>query len=211
MSRPLTAEEHQTLADRIRAAESRTRGEIYCVVARRSDSYLFPAAFMLAVGLLVASLAVALWVDRSWLHLSHLGFVAVQATALVLALLLLRLAPGLRILMVPRGLRYRRAHDNAVKQFLAHNVHSTELRTGVLIFVSIAERYVEVVADSGIDAKVEQAEWNDIVARLTAAARAGRLAEGLGDSIDRAGTLLAQHFPGGVRNPNELDDHVVEL
>lgn len=211
MNRPLTAKERHALADRIRAAESRTRGEIYCVIARRSDSYLFPAAFMLAVGLLVASLAVALWLDRSWLHLSHLGFVAVQAVVLVFALLLLWLAPGLRILMVPRGLRYRRAHDNAVKQFLAHNVHRTELRTGVLIFVSIAERYVEVVADSGINAKVEQGEWNDIVARLTAAARAGRLVEGLGDSIDRAGALLAQHFPAGIRNPNELGDHIVEL
>lgn len=211
MSQTLTPEQHQALSNRIKAAESRTRGEIYCVVARVSDSYLFPAAFMLAAGMLVASLGAAYWLDQSWLHLTHFGFVAAQIAALALALLLVRLVPGLRILMVPRQLRYRRAHDNAVKQFLAHNVHTTELRTGVLIFVSLAERYVEVVADSGINTKVPQSEWNDIVARLTAAAKAERLAEGLGDSIDRAGALLIQHFPGGVANPNELDDHVVEL
>lgn len=211
MARPLTPAEHEALADRIRAAEARTRGEIYCVVARASDGYFYPAAFMLTLGLVVTSIAVAFWLDRSWLGLSHPVFAAAQATAFAVMLLVLRAAPRLRILLVPRRLRYRRAHDNAIKQFLAHNVHMTDQRTGVLIFVSLAERYAEVVADSGINAKVGQEEWNGIVARLTAAASARRLPEGLGDAIDRAGTLLAEHFPGGVSNPNELDDHVVEI
>lgn len=211
MARPLTPQEHQALADRIRAAEARTSGEIYCVVARASDGYFHPAAFLLAAGMLAIGIAVAWWLDRSWLGPSHLTFAAAQATAFVAALAVLRAAPRLRLRMVSRRLRFRRAHDNAVRQFLAHNVHMTERRTGILIFVSLAERYVEVVADAGINGKVGQEEWNGIVARLTAAAAAGRLAEGLGDAIDRAGALLAGHFPGGVRNPNELDDHVVEI
>jgi putative membrane protein len=212
MARPLTPQEHQALADRIRAAEAQTRGEIYCVVARASDGYIYPAAFMLAVGLAVASIPVAFWLDRSWLGVSHLNFALLQAAALALAFAVVWALPArLRILLVPRRLRYRRAHDNAVAQFFAHNVHTTELRTGVLIFVSLAERYAEVVADSGINAKVAQGEWNGIVHRVVAAAAADRLPEGLGDAIDKAGALLAAHFPGGTRNPNELDDHVVEI
>lgn len=211
MPRPLTPQEHQALADRIRAAEARTRGEIYCVVARVSDGYFYPAGFMLAIGLLVASLVAALWLDRSWLAVSHLAFALAQAAALAAALGVLRFAPGLRLLLTPRRLRYARAHANAVRQFFAHNVHITEQRTGVLIFVSLAERYVEVVADAGINAKVAQEDWNGIVARLTAAAGADRLPEGLADAIDKAGALLAGHFPGGTSNPNELDDHVVEI
>lgn len=212
MSRPLTPQEHQALADRIRTAEARTRGEIYCVVARASGGYIYPAAFMLAVGLTVASIAVAFRLDHSWLGLSHLNFALLQAAALALAFGVVWTLPArLRILLVPRHLRYRRAHDNAVAQFFAHNVHTTELRTGVMIFVSLAERYAEVVADSGINAKVQQAEWNGIVERLIAAASANRLPEGLGDAIDRAGALLAAHFPGDTRNPNELDDHAVEI
>lgn len=212
MARPLTPLEHQALADRIRAAEARTRGEIYCVVARASDGYVYPAAFMLALGVAIVSLPVAFWIDRSWLGLSHTTLVLLQIAALVVAFAVLWAAPPLlRMLLVPRRLRYRRAHDNAVRQFLAHNVHMTERRTGVLIFISLAERYAEVVADAGIDAKVPQDEWNGIVERLVAAAAAGRLAEGLADAIDRAGALLAGHFPGGVSNPNELEDHVVEI
>lgn len=211
MARPLTPQQHDALADRIRAAEARTQGEIYCVVARASDPYFYPAAFMLATGIVLASLAVAVWLDRDWLAVSHLHFVAAQAAAFAAALGALALAPGLRIRMVPRRLRYRRAHDNALKQFLAHNVHRTSDRTGVLIFVSLAERYAEVIADSGINAGVAQSEWDGIVARLVAAAAADRLFEGLADAIDRSGTLLADHFPGTVDDPNELDDHVVEL
>lgn len=211
MTQTLTPQEHRALSDRIKAAEARTTGEIYCVVARASDGYFYPAAFMLALGTIVMSLPVAFWLDRSWLAPSHLVFVLAQAAALASALLLLRAMPRLRILLVPRRLRYRRAHFNAVNQFLAHNIHMTERRTGVLIFVSLAERYAEIVADAGINATVGQEEWNGIVARLTAAAAAGRLAEGLGDAIDRTGALLEGAFPGGVRNPNELDDHVVEI
>lgn len=211
MSRSLTPHDHQTLSERIKAAEAVTRGEIYCVVARSSDGYVFPAAFMLAVGVMLASVAVAVWLDRSWFAVSHLAFALCEAAALLAALLVLRLVPGLAIRLTPRGLRYRRAHDNAMRQFLAHNVHLTEKRTGILIFVSLAERYATVVADAGISDKVDQSEWDAIVGRIVAAAKAGRLTEGLADAIDRSGLLLARHFPGGVNNPNELDDHVVEI
>lgn len=208
MTRILTKQEREILADKIRAAETHTRGEIYCVVARRSDSYFYPASFMLAIGLLIVSIPLAFWLDRSWLHFTHFAFSIAQIVAFLCLLLLLKLAPNLRITMVPRKLRYRRAHDNAVKQFLAHNVHLTEQRTGILIFVSLAEKYAEIVADTAINEKVPQEEWNQLVARLVAAAGEDRLSEGLADAIDRSGALLVQHFPSGVRNPNELLDHV---
>lgn len=211
ISPSLTDEEHQRLADQIRRAEMSTRGEIYCVIARSSDTYFFPAAFTLTLGMLLASLVVTFWLDRSWLAISHLSFVLIQIAAIAAALLLAHFDPALRIRMVPRRLAYRRAHDNALKQFLAHNVHTTERRTGILIFVSLAERYAAVIADSGINAIVEQEQWNEIVARLTKAAKAGHLVDGLAEAVDRAGGLLTAHFPGGSNNPNELDDHVVEI
>lgn len=211
MTRALNPAEHEALAEKIRIAEASTSGEIYCVVARVSDGYFYPAAFMLAIGIVIAGLPVAIWLDRSWISVSHLGFVIVQAAAYAATLLLVRFAPGLRIRFVPRRLRDLRAHDNAIKQFLAHNVHRTEHRTGVLIFVSLAERYAEVIADSGINARVDQSEWEGIVEGLTRHAAADRLFLGLSEAIDSAGALLQGHFPGGTGNPNELDDHVVEI
>lgn len=208
MTRILSHQERQFLAEKIRFAETSTRGEIYCVVARQSDNYFYPASFMLTVGILIVSLPLGLWLDNSWLQFTHSGFTLAQIVAFVSALLILKLAPHLRIIMVPRKLRYRRAHDNAVKQFLAHNVHLTEQRTGILIFVSLAEKYAEIVADAAINDRVPQEEWNKLVERVIAAAGEDRLYEGLSDVIERSSALLVQHFPSGVRNPNELQDHV---
>jgi len=113
--------------------------------------------------------------------------------------------------MVPRRLRYQAAHANAIKQFLARNVHRTTARTGVLVFVSIAERYAEVVADSGIDAKVGQHVWDGVVRDLTAHAADDRLADGFVKAIEQVGSVLAEHFPVTYGDTNELDDHLVEI
>ncbi len=127
------------------------------------------------------------------------------------ALALIYALPGLRIRLAPRRWQYMRAHDNALKQFLARNVHLTAERTGVLIFVSLAERYAEIVADAGINAKVPQDMWDSIVAGLIDDARHGRLADGFVTAVAAVGALLAEHFPVRPDDINELDDHLVEI
>ena len=112
---------------------------------------------------------------------------------LVLALVLS--LPAVRPRVVPARVRHGRAQALAVQQFLAHGLHTTEARTGVLIFVSLAERHAEIVADAGIAAKVEQAVWDGILGALLAEIREGRLAEGLVAAVDGVGEVLARHFP----------------
>ncbi|MFU0507192.1 TPM domain-containing protein [Pseudaminobacter sp. NGMCC 1.201702] len=209
--RSMSTEEHARVVEAIRAAERQTAGEIYCVVARSSDSYFLPAAFFVTIAILLVSLCASLALDFWWLDIGTQWFVAAQLLAVACALLLLKAIPALRILLVPRGLQYRRAHDNAVKQFLARNVHITSARTGVLIFVSLAERYAEIVADSGINQHVPQDGWDDIVGDLIAHARRDRLADGFVSAVATVGQHLALHFPVGTEDINELDDHLVEI
>ena len=87
----------------------------------------------------------------------------------------------------------------------------TAARTGVLVFVSLAERYAEVVADSGIDSRVGQHVWDGVVRDLTAHAGDDRLADGFVKAIETVGTVLAEHFPASPGDTNELDDHLVEI
>ena len=117
--------------------------------------------------------------------------------------------PPLHIAVVPHTLKRARAHARAVEQFLAHGLHTTEARTGVLIFVSLAERYVEVIADTGIAAKVEQKMWDEMIARLIDETRAGRLADGLMQAIAQAGAVLAAHFPPRPGDVNELPNDLI--
>jgi putative membrane protein len=207
----MTNEDHARIAEAIRAAEANTAGEIYCVVARRSDGYFFSAAMVVTVAMLVISLAVAFFLERSWLTMRLPVFVSAQLLAIAAALMLIYALPGLRVRLAPRRWQYMRAHDNALKQFLARNVHLTAERTGVLIFVSLTERYAEIVADAGIDAKVPQDLWDSIVAGLIDDARNGQLANGFVTAVDAVGTLLAEHFPAQPGDVNELDDHLVEI
>ncbi|TPK19124.1 TPM domain-containing protein [Mesorhizobium sp. B2-5-9] len=210
-TRPISPQDHERIAAAIRAAEAQTDGEIYCVVAHASDGYLAPAALMATLGMLVVSLAVAYGLEAWWLTIRLPHFVIAQLLAMACVLALLWTLPGLRIHMVPRRLRYQAAHANALKQFLARNVHRTTARTGVLIFVSIAERYAEVLADSGIAAKVGQHVWDGVVRDLTAHAGHDRLADGFVKAIEGVGAVLAEHFPVTSGDINELDDHLVEI
>lgn len=211
MARGLTPDEHRRVTEAIRAAEARSSGEIYCVVARSSDGYFFPAAAIALASILVGSPAAALLIEALWLTIRLPWFVAAQLLAAACAGLALSLLPAARIALVPHRIRHTRAHDNAVKQFLARNVHVTAERTGVLLFVSLAERYAEVLADNGIDGKVPPGTWDGVVATLVEAARTDRLADGFVEAVTTVGALLADHFPLRPQDRNELDDHVVEI
>lgn len=207
----MTPEEHARVAEAVRRAEANTSGEIFCVLARASDSYFFPSAFFVTLAVLVVGLVVAILLELWWFTVGLPEFAALELLGVLAALAVLRAFPALRVHYVPHSVRRRRAHDNAVRQFLARNIHLTDERTGVLLFLSVEERYAEVIADSGINARVEQKDWDRIVSLLVSHAGRDRLADGFCEAVAEVGALLARHFPPRANDRNELDDHLVEI
>lgn len=205
-----TQDDHTRITQAIAAAERTTSGEIYAVFARTSDDYRFVAAtlalaFSLLLGWLAAALAALLG-----LALPALALETGQLAGALLLFLLLR-SSRLVMLFVPPALARMRAARMARAQFLAHNLHRTPERTGVLLFVSEAEHYAEVIADEGIAAHVHQSEWDGIVQALTEAARGDRLAEGFEAAVAKCGALLAARFPPGADTDNAIPDRLVEI
>ncbi|AIJ71198.1 MULTISPECIES: TPM domain-containing protein [Brucella] len=205
------ADDHARIAEAIRKAEAETSGEIYAVLARSSDDYFFAAGFVATCGILIASVFAAFLAHWYWFDIRLPIFGLAVLAAFVSAMVLPWFVPSIRMLLVPRRIRYKRAHLNALQQFLARNVHITEQRTGILLFVSMAEHYAEVIADAGINARVEQEEWNAIVSTLIHHASRAAVGEGFVEAIGQAGKLLSHHFPAGDDDVNELDDHLIEL
>ncbi len=117
----------------------------------------------------------------------------------------------LRIRLVPKSIKHARVRRSALAQFLAQNIHTTKGRTGVLIYVSLAERIAEVVADQGIYQKVGPRCWDEIVAGLVEELERGRARAGFVAAIRASGELLAAHFPPRRANPNELPDRLIVL
>ena len=115
---------------------------------------------------------------------------------------------ALEFLPVARGLT---ARDRALELFSVLKVWDTEENTGVLIYVQLVERDIEVVADRGISRLIPQHGWDGICRRMEEAFRAGRYEAGVTAGIAEVGNLLARHFPSGTANRDELPDRPVVL
>jgi putative membrane protein len=189
----------------IRVAEQRTAGEIFCVIARQSSDYrLVPVAWAAAVALAapLACLTLANW-SAPVIYLVQIGVFLIAAMVLS--------HPAIRFKIVPRQARHDCAHAEAMRQFAAQGIANTKQRTGVLIFASAAERYVEVIADAGINDKVSPDVWHEAIATLVAAIGDGRPADGFVGAIEQCGAVLATHFPPGALPRDELPDRLWEI
>ena len=100
------------------------------------------------------------------------------------------------------------ARERAVALFGKLRVWDTERNNGVLIYLLLADRAIEIVADRGLNRSVHPADWQAMVARMGPAFRAGRFEDGLTQALEEVSALLVAHFPlaEGQANPNELPD-----
>jgi putative membrane protein len=209
--RLISSSDRARVSAAIRAAEARTSGEIIVVVARQSDDYLHVPVHIAAAAALAFPL---LWtVFGRLLALSPIpvGWIfALQLAIFIIVAGVLSL-PAMRYAVTPKALMRKYAHNNAASQFIARNLHTTRARTGVLIFVSLLERYCEIVADTSVAEKVNHETWQAIIDEMMPIIREGDLDEGLERGVERCGDILTRHFPPGALNPNELPDHLIIL
>ncbi len=201
----LSKRERTRISRAIEKAEARTSGEIVAVISDSSDDYMFIP--LLWAALLALFAPVLMFALTTW---PALHVYAVQLGVFVAGALAVQWWP-LRIALVPRAVKRARAHRHAMGQVLARNLHTTKGRTGVLIFVSMAERFAEVIADEGIYRKVSPAIWDDVVARLGADIARGEVADGFIEAISQCGGVLAEHFPPGSTDANELPNRLIVL
>lgn len=192
--------------DAIGAAERNTSGELVTVIANACDDYLFiPTLWAALIALVMPGVVLLgnLWIDYAWLYSSQVVMFFVLAA-------LFRI-PAIKMRLVPRAIQRHRAGRVALEQFFLQNLHSTRDRTGVLIFVSIAESYVEIIADKGINDVVPRDAWEKVVAGFVASVKEEKYTEGFIAAINQCGNILQERFPAREDNPNELPDRLVEL
>lgn len=200
-----TDEEETRISDAIGQAERTTSGEIIVIVTAQSDAYLYVPPLTGAL----ASLLVP-WV---LIYFTSLGVSTIYLAQLCvfLAVTLLTLPPRVRSALALPHIKRLRAHRHAREQFIAQNLHKKKGHTGVLIFVSVAERHVEIIADAEIDRCVAPGTWQATVDELTAAIGRGQAADGVVAAIAAVGAHLAQHFPPKAESPKTFPNHLIVL
>lgn len=190
----------------IRTAEAGTRAEFVAVIAHRADDY---AETGYLAGLAAGALAgIAAWRLVPWVGGGEILTAFFAAFLIVFAAMRFT---SLGVRLTPRSRRERAARRLARLAFLERGLAATDEHCGVLFFVAAAERYVEIIADRGIDRKVEAAAWQRIVDGFTAAVREGRVEAGFLGAVAGLAGILAQHYPPDGSNPNEIADRLIEI
>lgn len=202
----LTPAEQRALVDCVREAETRTSGEIVPVIASISHDYPRGGLLgsMVCASLVALFLTLALGRDDMWVFLGLF---------LALYLCFSRLFDAFPILKRPFIAKREMAEEveeAAFTAFYRHGLHNTRDKTGIIIYVSIFERSVQVLADKGINDLVDPKVWNEVVSLVTYGIRNNKPGEGLCSGVKRCGELLAEQFPIKDDDTDELPNLIIE-
>ncbi len=190
----------------IAEAESGTSGEIVTVIAHSSDSYLYiPTLWAALLALSVPGLNYLSGAAVDSVLIYYLQVLVFLSAALLFQL------DRVKMRLIPRRVKHYRASLKAREQFVFQGLHTTKNRTGILIFVSVAEHYVEIIADKGINDKIEGNIWQETVNEFISLVKQGHTYEGFMTAINHCRQQLWQHFPAQDSNPDELPNHLVEI
>ncbi len=225
----LSANDRARVEQAIGEAERRTRGEFVCIISEESFDYSeVPLLWASGLALLAPLLPLTVFAFMMQAREAFMGWIAspevspaapaaavatyatIQSVAFVVIILLVSI-PAVRRALTPHAFKRSFVRQRALEQFVGKGLARTAERTGLLLYVSLKDRCVEVIADQGISAKVAPETWAEAVKVLLAGVKRGHAADGLIGAIWICGRELARHFPPAANNPNELADALTEL
>jgi len=202
-------EDKQLVKSAVQELEQKTAGEMVVYFARDSDSYLlacwklagiFGALFLA----LIASLSY-LWLLPSSISILFVCFLGITAMAVGFAIPYFM--HSLRVSFTPDHMVSHRVLTKARDIFLQEEIFNTTDRIGILIYVSELEHQVQVLGDSGINAKIQQKDWNEVLGLVIQGIKANKSAQGIADAIKKCeDLLLANDFTNVIKPDNELSD-----
>lgn len=214
----LNEQEKKQLTEKIQQAESRTTGEIVTVIAQQSDGYRFIPlmwAALLALSVPGFYLLYQYLLNSGWSYPGESGLALAELYQIQVLVFLglgsLFLFTRLRHWVIPRSVKLHRAQRHAHEQFYLQNMHLTENSTGILIFVSVAEHYVEIIVDKAVSDVVDNSVWQSLVNDFIEHVRSGDIATGFNNTVEGCREVLWEHFPAPEGRPDELPNHLIEL
>ncbi|MBG0791657.1 MAG: TPM domain-containing protein [Desulfovibrionaceae bacterium] len=201
----LTQAEQDALVECVREVEKTTSGEIVPMIA--PASYEYPRASLIGglVGGALIGVGAALAFGRNDMWL----FLAVFLAAFLVLSRLIEAFPALKKPFISKREMREEVEEAAFTAFYANGLHRTRDLTGILIYVSVFERQVQVLADKGINDKVDPKVWEEVVAMVTDGIRAGKPGEALCRGVARCGELVAEKFPIKADDTDELPNLII--
>ena len=222
---PLTNADRAAIAAAVTQAETHSSGEIVTVLSPIADGYwdvaLAWSAFVALLALAVLDMAPAFYlglVDRLlgrwgevWTPRDVLSLALTVATLKFAGMVLLQMWRPLRLWLVPTSIKTARVHGRAVTAFKLGAEQRSAGRTGVLVYLSLAEHRAVILADVAIASKVSSDVWGDAMHALLGPIRKGSVAEGMVAAIGKVGAVLTEHLPPRAADTNDIPDRLIEV
>jgi putative membrane protein len=197
MTSPFTPQEHQRINAAISAIEHDTSADLCVVVTRVSDRYsLYPIAWA-AIGAILLGAVISLIRP----DIASRTTILIQLAFLIALTLVFDWLP-LRLRIVPKRVKHAHAWQLAHREFNAHAVAAPKQQHRILLFVSLGERYVEIVADHETHTLAPSGAWNKIVDEFLTTVKAGHVADGILAAIAACGAILKTQHPAINENRN---------
>ncbi len=221
----MSAADHALVTAAVAEAEQHTNGEIVTIVTDLSDHYDdIPMAWASAVAFIALAtyatfpefyIGLIHGLTGGWGHEYSTGeYLALLLTAVALKWIgtwcILKWMP-LRLALTPKAIKMKRVRGRAMSLFKVGAESKTMGRTGILLYLSMKEHRAEILADEAIASKVAPEIWGDAMVALLDQVKAGHPGAGVAAAVAQMGVVLAEHFPKGTENPNELPDRLIEL
>lgn len=198
----LTGQDRERIAAAVAAVEARTSCEFVAVVAPSASFYW---SVRLGAPILISALISMAWLLWAPVPLTAAALLQLQTFTFVVAGAAFLWTPLLRA-VTPKSILQERAAMLAQAQFHASGVSGTTGRTGVLLFVSLCEHHVEIIADRGVAELMGPDDWQAVIDGFVAKVRQGRLVDAFEYATAACGDLLAEKFPRRDDDRNELSD-----
>jgi putative membrane protein len=202
----LSESDKEKIVNAVKEAEKKTSGEIVPMIVSYSHTYPvsnFMGGFMF--GLIFSLLAVFIFKNENlWFFLS------IFMPAFFIMYLIVKYSLPVKRLLISHHEINAEVEEAAINQFFKHHLNRTKDQTGILLYISLFERKVWLLADHGINIKVNKSDWQDIVNTITDGIKGKQHGESIAKAIKRIGDILCTHFPCKKDDTDELSNLILE-
>jgi putative membrane protein len=208
----LSPQEREQIQSAVAAAEKITSGEIVCMIV--PQSYHYPMAAVVGATAISLPIAIGLtpliggwfWMGthNSWLLLGLLGLFWILSHWAVKRL------PSLKRHFISSTEMTEEVKEAAMSSFFNQGLYRTQHANGILVFISVFEHKIWILADRGIDAKVPSGQWDAFIHRITDGIRKGHAAHAICETVTGIARILSSHFPNDPEDTDELKNLILD-
>jgi putative membrane protein len=208
----LNDQDRERIKKAVEEAEKYTSGEIVPMVVSRSYHYPISDVIGGIIFALPLSLIMTFFMG-GWLWIGHYNmwlFLGIITVLFILCQQTIKHADGLKRLFISDREIEEEVEEAAITGFFREGLYRTRDETGILIFISVFERRVWVLADRGINEKVKQGQWDEIVGMIIEGIKNNDQASAICEAIEEVGRILKEHFPIKADDRDELQNLIIE-